>query len=108
MPASRHQDHTTSPYAGDTIRLLALLHPSRPVPNVRDDREAPLVRDRMRAAVLVIWPRAQAEHFWRQGWTQVLRDLPDGLIWRRWEKRARGSLGGSPWMSLRQSRLRLF
>jgi hypothetical protein len=46
MPASGHQDHTTSPYASKAVRLTALLRPSHPVPNVRDDRETPLLRAR--------------------------------------------------------------
>src|ERR1700723_3233674 len=41
-PASGRQDHTTSPSAHNVIRLLTLLRPPHPAPNVRDDREAPL------------------------------------------------------------------
>src|SRR6266481_9122269 len=45
-PASGRQDHTTSPSA---TRRLRQKHPSRPphpAPNVRDDREPPLLRER--------------------------------------------------------------
>jgi hypothetical protein len=44
MPASRHQDHTTSPSASQRIRLVHCPRPSLPAPNVREDRETPLVR----------------------------------------------------------------
>src|ERR1700727_3275505 len=42
--ASRSQDHTTSPSASQRIRLVHCKRPSLPAPNVRDDRETPLVR----------------------------------------------------------------
>src|SRR5262245_30867687 len=50
-PASERQDHTTSPSAqAPFVRAIIALgdvRPSHPAPNVRDDREAPLlwVRD---------------------------------------------------------------
>jgi hypothetical protein len=53
MPASRHQDHTTSPSANLHIRLMRRLRPPPPAPNVRDDRETPLcseARDARRSA----------------------------------------------------------
>jgi hypothetical protein len=43
MPASRHQDHTTSPSAGRGARPAPRPRPSHPAPNVRDDRETPLL-----------------------------------------------------------------
>ena len=43
VPASGHQDHTTSPSAMVAARLAASLRPSHPALNVRDDREAPLL-----------------------------------------------------------------
>jgi hypothetical protein len=43
MPASRHQDHTTSPSTSAPF-VSVLPRPSHPAPNVRDDREAPLLR----------------------------------------------------------------
>jgi hypothetical protein len=45
-PASGRQDHTTSPYASRAFRLEAPKRPPHPAPNVRDDREAPLLRAR--------------------------------------------------------------
>ena len=44
-PASGRQDHTTSPSASCAVRLRALLRPPHPAPNVRDDRETPLLED---------------------------------------------------------------
>ena len=44
--ASRCQDHTTSPSARNIIRLLISPRPPHPAPNVRDDRETSLYRDR--------------------------------------------------------------
>jgi len=43
MPASRHQDATTSPSAMMPLVWRRHLRPSHPAPNVRDDREAPLL-----------------------------------------------------------------
>ena len=45
-PALVCQDHTTSPFAADIIRLLTRRAHRIPLPNVRDDREAPLVWQR--------------------------------------------------------------
>jgi hypothetical protein len=64
------------------------LRPSHPAPNVRDDREAPLLRCAGRAKEMaVICPTAQAEYFWLNIWTespdarQKFTDLPVGQIW---------------------------
>ena len=38
------QDHTTSPSAISAVRLSEHARPPHPAPNVRDDRETPLVR----------------------------------------------------------------
>jgi hypothetical protein len=45
-PASGRQDHTTSPSARVRSRLWRTSRPSHPAPNVRDDRETPLMRVR--------------------------------------------------------------
>src|SRR5713226_2496626 len=50
-PAAGRQDHTTSPSAATSfVRALfthlTLPRPSHPAPNVRDDREPPLLRER--------------------------------------------------------------
>jgi hypothetical protein len=43
MPASRHQDHTTSPSASMRFVLPHRERPSHPASNVRDDRDTPLL-----------------------------------------------------------------
>jgi hypothetical protein len=43
MPASGHQDHTASPSASKRASSCALPRPPHPAPNVRDDREPPLL-----------------------------------------------------------------
>jgi hypothetical protein len=61
MPASRHQDHTTSPSAFIIARQSMRQRPSHPAPNVRDDREAPSLEGRgTREEVPVICPTSQA------------------------------------------------
>jgi hypothetical protein len=42
-PASRRQDHTTSPSASAPFVFARRSRPSHPAPNVRDDRDTPLV-----------------------------------------------------------------
>ena len=41
-PASRCQNHTTSPSASGCVRLSQAPRPPHPAPNVRDDRDTPL------------------------------------------------------------------
>jgi hypothetical protein len=76
MPASRHQDHTTSPSASQRIRLMRRPRPSLPAPNVRDDRETPLVRARDARKMRLIWDRAQCDTpaaHWHDGQISRLR-----------------------------------
>src|ERR1700722_10287457 len=42
-PASGRQDRMALPYATSIVRLSILPRPSHPAPNVRDDRETPLM-----------------------------------------------------------------
>jgi hypothetical protein len=68
-PASGRQDHTTSPSASSAVRPQHHPRPPHPVPNVRDDREAPLLRDGMARVVDLICPTAKAKYFSQRGWT---------------------------------------
>jgi hypothetical protein len=73
-PASERQDHTTSPSASCIIRprktlRLTLPRPSYPAPNVRDDREPPLLRERDTARKPLIWGRRKAAYFCKRDWT---------------------------------------
>jgi hypothetical protein len=68
-PASGRQDHTTSPSASQRSRQQRQLRPSHPVPNVRDDRETPLVRAGMANDIDLIWVSGEAEYFLKSDWT---------------------------------------
>ncbi len=39
-------------------------------PNVRDDRDTPLVRDETAESIRLIWVFSEAEYFSREGWTE--------------------------------------
>jgi hypothetical protein len=84
-PASGRQDHTTSPSAYDITRRLMSQRLSHPAPNVRDDREAPLLRVRNGVNVKYIGSVSQAPHLRQNGTTGSLRmvdmrKLPVGQI----------------------------
>jgi hypothetical protein len=59
--------------------------PSHPAPNVRDDREAPLLRDGTGGDVLLIWGRDKAEYFCKGDWTTqiTLIRLDKSAFWRK-------------------------
>jgi len=72
-PASGRQDHTTSPSARNVIRLLTCrVH--RIPPNVRDDRETPLMWAGM-TKTQVIWLGGN-QKFLQRGWTDGSCDCP--------------------------------
>src|SRR5712671_4420483 len=48
---------------------LTLPRPSHPVPNVRDDRDTPLLWAGTRETVSLIWGKREAEYFCAKGWT---------------------------------------
>src|SRR5213082_2337628 len=54
-PASGRQDHTALPSAGLRSRQQRRLRPPHPAPNVRDDREAPLLWEQDAVTVRLIW-----------------------------------------------------
>jgi hypothetical protein len=68
-PASRRQDHTTSPSASPRARQSRRLRPPHPVPNVRDDRDTPLFGERDGGGYDVIWVKDEREYFCGEGWT---------------------------------------
>jgi hypothetical protein len=45
--------------------------PPHPAPNVRDDRETPLMWAGMAIDVEVIWVRSEPEYFSQEGWTLI-------------------------------------
>ena len=67
MPASGHQDHTTSPSALAPLVLRYSPRPLHPAPNVRDDRDTPLYRVRDSSALFLFLPIGKAKNFfWRE------------------------------------------
>ena len=74
-PASRRQDHTTSPSALVPFVIgTSSVHriPSR----VRDDREPPLMWDGTAIISEVIWVRPKQQSFCRQDWTGRIELIP--------------------------------
>jgi hypothetical protein len=68
MPASGHQDHTTSPSASSAVRQeRQRVH--RIPPRIRDDRETPLRLGRDEFALFLFLPSGKAEYFSARGWT---------------------------------------
>jgi hypothetical protein len=79
-PASERQDHTTSPSAPTPLVALTIapgdVRPSHPAPNVRDDREPPLLRVRDGESIVLICPTTQCEGRatdWRDGQIMPVR-----------------------------------
>ena len=67
-PASRRQNHTTSPSAvGALVRSAARVH--RIPPRVRDDRDTPPEWGGMGANMEVIWVRREGKYIFREDWT---------------------------------------
>src|SRR5256885_1118498 len=79
MPASGHQDHTTSPSASARfVKHAAASTASRA--NVRDDRETPLVWARDAGVLEVICPTAKGKYFSQHGWTRCQLICPPGSL----------------------------
>ena len=68
MPASGHQDHTTSPSAGPRARQSRGSRPPHPAPTFVTMANAPL-RDRTGQVLKVIWVKREAEYFCKWDWT---------------------------------------
>ena len=80
-PASGRQDHTTSPSASGAARLASPKRPSHPAPNVRDDRDTPLLVGRDGANTTTDLGFGKSEIFFAQGLDRFSRaggDLPVG------------------------------
>jgi hypothetical protein len=61
-PASRRQDHTTSPSASAPfVNPRCRVH--RIPPRVRDDRDTPLEWDETARLIVLIWVKAEQEYF---------------------------------------------
>ncbi|SHH95364.1 hypothetical protein SAMN05443248_7064 [Bradyrhizobium erythrophlei] len=67
-PASRRQDHTSSPSAFSAlVRSTARVH--RIPLRVRDVRETPLCWNGTAVDIQVIWVFGKTEYFFKRGWT---------------------------------------
>src|SRR6266436_8052976 len=87
-PASGRQDHTTSPsVAASFVRALftrlTLPRPSHPAPNVRDDREPPLLRERDGRKEATDLGAGSTVAHWHDGQNPpvLVASLADGLSW---------------------------
>jgi hypothetical protein len=54
--------------------------PSHPAPDVRDDRDTPLLWERDGATMKVIWAKRTPEYFYAKGWTAGSVICPSGPI----------------------------
>jgi hypothetical protein len=76
MPASGHQDHTTSPSASTRARQSRGSRPPHPAPTFVTMANAPL-RDRTGQVLKVIWVTREGKYFCKRDWT---RDQPTTVI----------------------------
>jgi hypothetical protein len=54
------------------------LRPSHPVPNVRDDRDTPLLWDGITDSIMLILANREAEYFFPDDWTGFCAARPSG------------------------------
>ena len=79
MPASGHQDHTTSPSASGAL-VSGTIRVHRIPPHVRDDRETPLSSGGTPGIKKVICMKREEEKFLKKGLDSVRAKRPDGQI----------------------------
>jgi len=79
-PASGCQDHTTSPSAQAPPRQRAAIASIASRPNVRDDREAPLLWERDDGINKAVSTKPRSEIFLRRGLDSEIEKLPVGQI----------------------------
>jgi hypothetical protein len=87
-PASGRQDHTTSPSAPVPLVLRHPSRPSHPLPNVRDDRETPLLRARDRETSSPDFPFGKTEIFLQKGLDSFLLICPFRALVPRMQRSA--------------------
>jgi hypothetical protein len=88
----------------DPLARKTLPRPPHPVPNVRDDRDTPLLWDGMRRVLEVIWGLRKQKYFCKQDWTAQIRlkshnkspRTRDGFGLPRWPIRGPGCCDTSP------------
>src|SRR3954451_346325 len=77
MPASGHQNHTTSPSASAPFVSAAFASTASRA-YVRDDRDTPLMWDGMARFIILIWVRDERKYFSMWGWTANSALSPSG------------------------------
>src|SRR5258706_7668280 len=77
-PASRRQDHTTSPSASQRPRQKRRPRPPHPVPTSVTIAKRPSVWDGMARLLNLIWGKLEAEYFLNRGWTPKPQNCPSG------------------------------
>ena len=92
-PASGRQDHTTSPSASAALVSAPPKRPPHPAPNVRDDRDTPLLRDGMPGMLPVIWGWDQGRRMRQIGTTGK---GGDGGPFQRFPKPPSGACSARP------------
>jgi hypothetical protein len=78
-PASRRQDHTTSPSASPAPLVKSATRVHRIPSRVRDDRDTPLHGDGTARVTEVICVRMEAEYFFGQDWTGQITLIPQKI-----------------------------
>src|SRR6266436_9033376 len=76
-PASRRQNHTTSPSASGAL-VSSTVGVHRIPPRVRDDRDTPLGWDETKRIIKVICLFGKSEYFCKRGWTGKSAGDPTG------------------------------
>src|SRR5712664_1579564 len=62
----------------DPLARKTLPRPPHPVPNVRDNRDTPLLWDGMAESINLFLPNGEAEYFCKGGWTPGSTNCPTG------------------------------
>src|SRR5206468_12395627 len=69
MPASGHQDHTTSPSAASFVRLIDTAASTASHPAFVTIAKRPSSPGRNASSIHLIWVSEKAKYFSKQGWT---------------------------------------
>jgi hypothetical protein len=97
IPASGDQDHTILPSAGGSRSSGAPPRPSHPAANVRDDREAPLLRKRDARDNHIFLKNGSAIFAMRAAARRIeLSRLAKSVFWRGRFRACKAPSGGGP------------
>jgi hypothetical protein len=101
-PASRRQDHTTSPSASAPF-VKGAIRVHRIPPRVCDDRETPLSRDGTADDIDLIWVSGEGKYFFKRDWTANSLICPSGKSASRPDE-PRPSEAPGLWLLIQSSR----